>query len=67
MVQANDHTDALRILNSSQAVFKSQGTMCEPATHRRWASEILARAQVYGIANESSQESHRFSINAGSH
>lgn len=67
MVQPNDHTDALRILNSSQAVFKSQGTMCEPATHRRWASEILARAQVYGIANESSQENHRFSINSGSH
>ncbi|AHG20366.1 ATP synthase [Chania multitudinisentens RB-25] len=59
MVQPADHADALRILNSSQAVFKSQGSMCEPATHRRWASEVLARAQVYGIATEQAQESIR--------
>lgn len=50
MVSASDHADALRILNSTQAVFKSQGAMCEPATHRRWAAGILARAQEYGIA-----------------
>ncbi|MBW5893963.1 HpcH/HpaI aldolase/citrate lyase family protein [Pectobacterium polaris] len=55
MVSATDYADALRILNSSQAVFKSQGSMCEPATHRRWASEILERAQVYGIASEQNQ------------
>ncbi len=30
MVQANDHTDALRILNSSQAVFKSQEPCANP-------------------------------------
>ncbi|WP_017346796.1 HpcH/HpaI aldolase/citrate lyase family protein [Pantoea sp. A4] len=54
MVSAADHADALRILNSSQAVFKSQGAMCEPATHRRWAEAILARAQEYGIAAENS-------------
>ncbi|KOC90803.1 HpcH/HpaI aldolase/citrate lyase family protein [Winslowiella iniecta] len=59
MVTATDHADALRILNSTQAVFKSQGAMCEPATHRRWASGILARAQVYGIAAEKSQEGIR--------
>ena len=56
MVSASDHADALRILNSSQAVFKSQGAMCEPATHRRWASAVLARAQVYGIVSEKSQD-----------
>jgi len=50
MVSASDQADAFRILNSSQAVFKSQGAMCEPATHRRWAAAILARAQEYGIA-----------------
>ena len=59
MVTATDHADALRILNSTQAVFKSQGAMCEPATHRRWASGILARAQVYGIAADKSQEGVR--------
>lgn len=59
MVSASDHADALRILNSSQAVFKSQGAMCEPATHRRWASAVLARAQVYGIVSETNQETPR--------
>ncbi|OSN10243.1 ATP synthase [Lonsdalea iberica] len=52
-----DHADALRILNSSQAVFKSQGAMCEPATHRRWAARILEQAQVYGIVQENDQPS----------
>ncbi|WP_312947123.1 HpcH/HpaI aldolase/citrate lyase family protein [Superficieibacter sp.] len=52
-VSDNDYADALRIINSSQAVFKSQGAMCEPATHRRWASGILERAQVYGISDRS--------------
>lgn len=51
-VSDNDYADALRILNSSQAVFKSLGAMCEPATHRRWASAILERAQVYGIISD---------------
>ena len=55
-VSADEHADALRILNSTQAVFKSQGAMCEPATHRRWASAILARARVYGIAQRKIDE-----------
>lgn len=49
MVSQSEHSDALRILNSTQAVFKSQGAMCEPATHRRWAIGILARSKIYGI------------------
>ncbi|SUC78327.1 Citrate lyase beta subunit [Providencia stuartii] len=52
MVSQSEHSDALRILNSTQAVFKSQGAMCEPATHRRWAIGILARSKIYGIAQE---------------
>jgi len=59
MVTPADHADALRILNSSQAVFKSQGAMCEPATHRRWASRVLEQAQIYGIAQESASEAVR--------
>ncbi|CNE53143.1 putative ATP/GTP-binding protein [Yersinia nurmii] len=59
MVSPTDYADALRILNSTQAVFKSQGSMCEPATHRRWASGILARAQVYGITAEPGQDGVR--------
>lgn len=52
MVSPGEHSDALRILNSTQAVFKSQGAMCEPATHRRWAAGILERARVYGVISE---------------
>jgi len=29
---------------ANPAVFKKHGTMCEPATHRHWAMEVLARA-----------------------
>lgn len=30
------------------AVFRMHGTMCEPATHRKWAEQILIRLNVYG-------------------
>lgn len=51
-VQPDDYEDALRIFNSTQAVFKSQGAMCEPATHRSWASNILERSKHCGIAKQ---------------
>ncbi|MDC9597456.1 HpcH/HpaI aldolase/citrate lyase family protein [Xenorhabdus anantnagensis] len=51
-VSAHDHAEALNVLNSSKAVFKSQGVMCEPATHQRWAVNILERAEHYGIEPE---------------
>lgn len=31
------------------AVFALHGRMCEPATHSRWAKEILIRAELYGL------------------
>lgn len=49
MVSSLDHQDALRIINSSQAVFKSSGAMCEPATHRRWAKGVLDRVRYFGV------------------
>ncbi|WAT01861.1 HpcH/HpaI aldolase/citrate lyase family protein [Rouxiella chamberiensis] len=58
-VSSADHEDALRILNSRQAVFKSQGAMCEPATHRRWALRILEQAQIYGISPDGGQDGVR--------
>lgn len=30
------------------AVFKMHGTMCEPATHRKWAEQTLIRLKHYG-------------------
>ena len=50
MVSPLDHQDALRIINSSQAVFKASGAMCEPATHRRWAQSVLDRVHYFGIS-----------------
>lgn len=52
MVEQDEYEDALRILNSTQAVFKSQGAMCEPATHKSWASAILDRSKYCGIAKQ---------------
>ncbi len=52
MVDQDEYNDALCILNSSQAIFKSQGAMCEPATHRRWASSVLERARHCGITKQ---------------
>lgn len=43
------YNNALKILDCSQAVFKSSGAMCEPATHRKWAQSIITREQIYGI------------------
>jgi citrate lyase beta subunit len=31
-------------------VFGSNGSMCEPATHMRWAGMIVKRAQIYGVS-----------------
>lgn len=52
MVEKDDYEDALRIINSFQAVFKSQGAMCEPATHRNWAASVLERSKFCGIAKQ---------------
>lgn len=35
----------------ASAVFGSNGSMCEKATHERWAAELLERAAVYGVAD----------------
>ncbi len=49
-VAKQDHEQALAILaDDAQAVFKQNNTMLEPATHKNWAKEILARAQVFGV------------------
>lgn len=32
------------------AVFTMHGRMCEPATHTRWAQDILTRAELYGVS-----------------
>ncbi|MDO4263488.1 MAG: HpcH/HpaI aldolase/citrate lyase family protein [Deinococcus sp.] len=49
-VSASDYAEAEAILQpDAPGVFQMNGRMCEPATHRRWAANILARAQLYGL------------------
>ena len=46
--------DAQEVLQSSApAVFKRDGAMLEPATHRAWAERTLARAVIYGSRSDS--------------
>jgi citrate lyase beta subunit len=47
-VSDHDVQDAHSILGSTNGVFKSNGAMCEPATHRRWAESIKQRATIFG-------------------
>ncbi|MEX0446402.1 HpcH/HpaI aldolase/citrate lyase family protein [Xenorhabdus sp. SGI246] len=58
MVNTRDYDDALQILNSNQAVFKFQGAMCEPATHWRWAVNILERAKYNGLCSGAGGENY---------
>lgn len=37
------------LAEGAPAVFNMCGTMCEVATHRHWASDILARSRIYGV------------------
>jgi citrate lyase beta subunit len=49
-VREEEHLMAKKILErDAPAVFRMNGQMCEPNTHRRWASRLLERAEVFGI------------------
>lgn len=49
-VQASDLMEARRMLDEeADAVFSLNSTMCEPATHRRWATTIIRRADYFGV------------------
>lgn len=50
-VARDDYEMAKAILApDAAAVFRRKDAFCEPATHWRWATAILERAQVFGIA-----------------
>lgn len=49
-VSLEDLNCARLIVNEvAPAVFKHNNAMCEPATHRKWASHILERAKWHGV------------------
>jgi citrate lyase beta subunit len=52
-VNMDDLNSARLILSEdAPAVFKYGGAMCEPATHIKWAKNILARAKWHGVRQE---------------
>ena len=52
-VNVADLNSARLILQQdAAAVFKHGGAMCEPATHRAWAQNIVARAEWHGVRAE---------------
>lgn len=49
---AGELAEARAILDTeAPAVFGSSGSMCEPATHARWANSIIQRAQIFGATD----------------
>ena len=46
-------SEARMILDTATpAVFGSNGSMCEPATHARWAHSIINRARAHGVRDQ---------------
>ena len=54
-VTPSEHEAAQAILaDDAPAVFLRDGRMCEPSTHRRWARDVIVRAQLYGVGEGAS-------------
>lgn len=51
-VGAAELAEAREILSGDRGVFALNGSMCEPATHGRWADSIVKRAAIYGVRPE---------------
>lgn len=51
-VRAAELAEAREILSGDRGVFALNGSMCEPATHRRWAESVVKRAAIYGVRPE---------------
>jgi citrate lyase beta subunit len=51
-VRATELAEAREILTGDRGVFALNGSMCEPATHRRWAESMVKRAAIYGVRPE---------------
>lgn len=52
----HEMSEAKAILSrEAPAVFGSNGSMCEPATHAPWAGLIIQRAQVHGVFDSDEQ------------
>lgn len=49
-VSEDEYAMAKKILaENAPSVFKMNGQMCEPTTHRSWAARVRKRAELYGV------------------
>ena len=56
-VELEDYEMAIKLVDSSApAVFKMHHAMCEVATHKQWAIDILNRQRCYGLAGDNMME-----------
>jgi citrate lyase beta subunit len=52
-VDSHDFNAAQQILDSTMpSVFQLDGVMCEPATHRHWAIQVMERAHHFGVTKK---------------
>lgn len=56
-VYESEFLEAQAILDpAAPAVFAMNGRMCEPTTHMRWAADLVARAELYGLLKDPVRE-----------
>ena len=59
-VSLENLNSAKMILNDeARAVFRHNDAMCEPATHHKWAANILERAKWYGVKSAAVTETEQ--------
>ena len=64
-VQAEELHEAQLILASdAKSVFKSHGSMLEPATHKNWAEMILLRYKTFGLIKSPHAGLDKFSLSS---
>ncbi|MEM8741183.1 MAG: HpcH/HpaI aldolase/citrate lyase family protein [Pseudomonadota bacterium] len=62
-VAADELARARQILAAdAAAVFRQDGAMAEPATHRAWAERMVARADAYGIITHGAKAPPRLAL-----
>ncbi|MEM9049166.1 MAG: HpcH/HpaI aldolase/citrate lyase family protein [Pseudomonadota bacterium] len=62
-VAATELEQAREILDAeAAAVFRQDGAMAEPATHRAWAERMVARAAAYGIIDAQAAVTPRLAL-----
>lgn len=49
-VTTDEYEEATKILEATEAVFKQNGSMCEPTTQAQWANEIIERSKYFGVS-----------------